>query len=164
MLSELTATLPERPTTVIQPQTKLQTPTHETLHPPLVFSVHAGYLRGNYRHIVADSGDQVVVFAWTNNCIEAIAYNPRNKTAGRILGNLLDRRNSMPFTDTKLYITKSNESPDTLGHVKWKAGEYVRVWNREDKRNARCEGFCFNVATGGIGRFETGSSSLKLID
>lgn len=158
------ATLPDRPTVVAQPQTKPPTPTHETLNPPLAISVKDGYLCGNYQHIVANSGDRVVVFAWTNNRTEAIAYNPRNKTAGRISADLLEKGDSKPFTDTKLCMTSSNESPNAFGYVKWKAGDYIRVWNREDKSHSVSEGVCFNLTTGGIGKFHTTSFSLTLID
>ncbi len=50
------------------------------------------------------------------------------------------------------------------GQVKWKAGDYVMVWNREEKSHARSEGFGFNLATGEIGNFNTISSSLKVIN
>jgi hypothetical protein len=171
LLSELTTSFPNHPTAVIQPQMKLPTklptkpptPTHETLNPPLAIVVKHGYLCGNYQHIVADSGDRVVVFAWTNNRAEAMAYNPRNKTVGRIPADLVKNEVSEPFADTQLYMTTSNESPSSLSHVKWKAGEYVRVWNREN-HYANCEGLCFNVATGGIGKFHTKCSYLTLIN
>lgn len=154
---------PERSTVVTQPQTKLATPTHDILNPPLAISVKDAYLCGNYQHIVASSGDWVIVFAWTNNRTEAIAYNPRNKTAGRISVDLLEEGDSEPFTDTKICKTTSNESHSSLGHVKWKAGDYIRMWNREDKSHAVSEGVCFNLATGEIGRFHTTCFSLRII-
>jgi hypothetical protein len=158
------ATFSDRSTAVTQPQTKPPTLTHETLNPPLTISVKDGYLCKNYRHVVANSGDQVVVFAWTNNRTEAIAYNPRNKTTGQIPADLLENGDSKPFTDTKLCMTTSNETPNSLGHVRWKAGDYIRVWNREDKSHSRSDGFCFNLATGEIGKFNTTSFFLTVID
>lgn len=164
LLSEMFAIFPDRPKAVLQPQMKPPTPTHETLNPPLAIAIKDRYLCGNYRHILANSGDQIVVFAWTSNRTEAIAYNSRNKTVGRVPTSLLEYGGSNPFTDTKLYMTKSDQSRDSLGHVKWKAGDYVRVWNREDKKHSQSAGFCFNIATGGIGKFDTTSFSLILID
>lgn len=154
---------PDRPTVVTQPQAKLTTPTHNILNPPLAISVRDAYLCGNYRHVVANAGDRVIVFAWTNNRTEAIAYNPRNKTAGRISVDLLDEGESEPFIDTTLCMTTSSESHSSFGHVVWKAGDYIRVWNREDKSHAVSEGFCFNLATGAIGRFHTTCFSPRII-
>jgi hypothetical protein len=114
--------------------------------------------------MVANPGDQVVVFAWTNNRTEAIAYNLRNKTTGRIPADLLVKEDSKPFTDTKLCMPTSDESADSLGHVKWKAGDYIRVWDREDQSHARSIGFCFNLATGEIGKFHAICFSPKVID
>jgi hypothetical protein len=163
-LSELLSIFPDRPTVVTQPQTKLPTPTHETLNPPLTISVAKGYVRGNHRHIVADFGDRVLVFGWTNDRTAAIAYNPRNKTAGRISVDSLDKRDSKPCIDTKLYMTRSDENPRSLGHVKWKAGDYIRVWNREDKSHSVSEGLCFNLATEAIGKFHINGVYLTPID
>jgi hypothetical protein len=157
-------TIPDRPTVVAQPQKKLATPTHDILNPPLTISVIDAYLCGNSAHVVANPSDRVIVFAWTNNRTEAIAYNPRNKTAGRIPVNLLDKGDSEPFTDTKLCMTTSDENAWSLGHVKWKAGDYIRVWNRENKSHAVSEGFCFNLATGGIGKFRVTCFSLRIIN
>jgi hypothetical protein len=162
LLSELMVTFPDRPTVVTQPKTKLPMPTHDILNPPLAICVKDAYLCGNYKHIAANSGDRVIVFAWTNNRTEAIAYNPRNKTAGRIPVDLLEKEGSEPFTDTKLCMATSNESSSSLGHVNWKAGDYIRTWNREDKSHAVSEGFCFNLATGGIGRFHATCFSPRL--
>jgi hypothetical protein len=164
MLSDLTATFLHRSSTVTQSQKKTLTPIHESLNPPLMISVKDGYLCGNYRHIVANSDDQVVVFAWTNNHTEAIAYNPRNKTTGRIPADLLEEGDSKPFTDTKLYMPTSDEQHGSRGCIKWKEGDYVRVWNREDRSHARSDGFGYNLATGEIGKFNTTSFSLKVID
>ncbi|KAF2193570.1 hypothetical protein K469DRAFT_712347 [Zopfia rhizophila CBS 207.26] len=164
ILSDLMANFLHRSTAVTQAQMKPPTPIHETLNTPLTVSVKDGYLCENYRHVVANSGDQVVVFAWTKNHTEAIAYNPRNKTAGRIPADLLEKGDSKPFTNTKLCMTTSDERPNPLGLVKWKAGDYVRVWNREDKSHARSNGFCFNLATGEIGKFDTMSFFLQVID
>ncbi|KAJ6276574.1 hypothetical protein J3E71DRAFT_187083 [Bipolaris maydis] len=163
LLSELMIAFPDRPTVVTQPQAKLTTPTHNILNPPLAISVRDAYLCGNYRHVVANAGDRVIVFAWTNNRTEAIAYNPRNKTAGRISVDLLDEGESEPFIDTTLCMTTSSESHSSFGHVVWKAGDYIRVWNREDKSHAVSEGFCFNLATGAIGRFHTTCFSPRII-
>jgi hypothetical protein len=156
-------TFPDRRTVVTQPQTKLATPTHDILNPPLSICVKNTYLCGNYKHIVANPGDRVIVFAWTSNRTEAIAYNPRNKTAGRIPIDVLKKEDSEPFTDTRLCMTTSNESSSSLGHVNWRAGDYM-TWNREDKSHAVSEGFCFNLATGGIGRFHVICFSPRLIN
>jgi hypothetical protein len=162
LLSELMVTFLDRPTVVTQPKTKLPMTTHDILNPPLAICVKDAYLCGNYKHIVANSGDRVIVFVWTNNRTEAIAYNPRNKTAGWISVDLLEKEDSEPFTDTKLCMTTSKESFSSLGHVNWKAGEYIRTWNREDKSHAVSEGFCFNLATGGMGRFHATCFSPRL--
>lgn len=112
---------------VAQPQTKLATPIHDISNPPLAICVKNAYLCGNYKHIAANSGDRVIVFAWTSNRTEAIAYNPRNKTAGRISIDVLKKEDSEQFTDTTLYMTAPNESSSSLDNVNWRAGDCVRT-------------------------------------
>ena len=75
------------------------------------------------------------------------AYNPRNKMARRISVDFLEKGDSEAFTDTKLCMTTSSESPSSVGHVKWKAGDYTRMWNRKDKSHTVSKGLCFILAT-----------------
>lgn len=148
------------PAVVPPPPTKRKTPGHINLDPPLSIRVKDAFLGKDYRHIVASLGDWVAVFAWTENRTKAIAYNPRNQTAGLIPIAFLELSNSKPFTDTKLYMTTSNSiafiaGDDPVRIVNWKAGDYIRVWNRVEKGNGYSMGLGFNMTNGGIGEFYT---------
>jgi hypothetical protein len=112
---------------------------------------------------MAQRGDHVIVHAWTG--LEAIAYNTRNKTTGRVPQNLLNKHAQQECKEDKLYLDTSDGRPTIECPVSWKTGDYIRVWDREDDSNSRASGLCFNLASGHIGRFYTNaSSSLKLVD
>jgi hypothetical protein len=164
MMSSLMATFPHSPGVVAQSQTNPPTPITEILHPPLMVSIKTEYISKNYRHVVANPGDEVVVFAWTNNRTEATAYNSRNKTVGRIPADILDKEGSKPVTNTEICMATSDQKHVSLGHVKWKEGDYIRVWNKESRKHAMIHGIGFNLATGEIGEFDTSSFSLRVID
>lgn len=68
------------------------------------------------------------------------------------------------FEEDKLYMATADESSTSLGYVTWKAGDYIRVWNSEYGAHARSSGFCFNLASGQIGKFSTISYYLKLVE
>lgn len=130
---------------VTQPQTKPPTSDLELSNPPFTVSVEKAYIGNNHRHIVADPGDQVAVFAWNNNRTQAIAYNLRNKSSGCIPANHLQRVPSAPVTDAKLYMTKSALSPHgEVDHVKWNAGDHIWVWGRQDQSHSRTVGLCLS--------------------
>lgn len=114
---------------------------------------------------MAEPGDQVVVFAWTNRRTEATAYNPRNKSNGQIPADVLEKWRSEPFTDAKLYrTTKIEINNQFIDPVDWKRGGNIRIWDKTDKPPYCCEGFGFNLASGKIGRFRTQSAGLLPID
>jgi len=81
------------------------------------------------------------VFAYAKNRAEVVAYNPRNQTAGRFPADHLANQNSTPFSESKLYMTKSDLAK-MFNHVAWKAGDYVRVWNKTDAKYTVCSGLC----------------------
>jgi hypothetical protein len=64
---------------------------------------------------------------------------------------------------TKIGCT-SIERATSVGYVPWKAGDYIRVWDRVNGSHSRCSGFCFNSASGQIGKFSTVSPYLELVD
>jgi hypothetical protein len=65
----------------------------------------------------------------------------------------------------KLYLATSDRPLTDDYPVSWEKGDYIRVWDREDDSHSRASGFCFNLASGQIGRFYTNALfSLKLMD
>jgi hypothetical protein len=113
---------------------------------------------------VACRDDDVVVYAWAENCTEAVAYNTRNKTTGRIPKVLLDMSKIEPFNQDRLYMARLEERSTSVDHVSWEAGDYIRVWDRVNCSHSRCSGVCFNLASGQLGNFLTMSPSLELVD
>jgi hypothetical protein len=105
----------------------------------------------------------VIVYARIG--FQAIAYNIRNKTTGRISQDLLDMNKREEWKGDKLYRATSDGRPTDDCPVSWERGDHIRVWEREDDSHSRASGLCFNLASGQIGRFYTNASfSLKLID
>lgn len=127
-------------------------------------SVKADYYPGTRQGVVAHCGDDVVVYAWAEKNTEAVVYNTRNRTSGRISINLLGTSKTELIHQDKLYMATSDERAALVGHVSWKAGDYIRVWDRVNGSHSRCSGFCFNLASGQIGEFSTASSDLELVD
>jgi hypothetical protein len=137
---------------------------YELYNPPRKIRVKDSQIARSYHQIVAKRDDHIIVHAWAKNYTEAIAYNTRNKTTGRITMDLLDMSKTEAFEEDKLYMATSDERSTSLGHVTWKAGDCIRVWNREDSAHSRSSGFCFNLASGQVGKFSTMSFYLELID
>ena len=115
--------------------------TLEILNTPLTIPVTKDNTPLNYEQVLADRGDHLVVFAYAKNRAEVVAYNPRNQTAGRFPADHLANQNSTPFSESKLYMTKSDLAK-MFNHVAWKAGDYVRVWNKTDAKYTVCSGLC----------------------
>lgn len=164
MITELHKNYGEQSTSSPPQQSKSTSLSYELYNPPRRIRMKDSHISRNHQKIVARRDDDVVVYAWANNCTEAIAYNTRNKTTGRVASDLLDMSNTEEFREDKLYLATSDEKSTALGHVTWNAGDYVRVWNRVDGSHSRSSGFCFNLASGKIGKFSTMSFYLQLVD
>jgi hypothetical protein len=52
----------------------------------------------------------------------------------------------------------------SFNHVAWKAGDYVRVWNKSDGKHLRSSGLCFVMATGQIGKFSSNTFDLVALE
>jgi hypothetical protein len=163
MITELYKTLGEPPVPALRHQPTPALPSHFIETPPLKIPVKRDYTPRNDRGVIVRAGDHVIVYARIG--FEAIAYNTRNKTAGRISEELLDMSKQEEWKGDKLYLATSNGRPTDDCPVSWKKGDHIRVWERKDDSHSRANGFCFNLASGQIGRFNTDASfSLKLMD
>jgi hypothetical protein len=69
-----------------------------------VFSIEDEYIGPNDRYLVAQLGDDVVVYAWTNDEEVAIAYNSRNDKARRIPACLL-KKESQPRITSEIGVS-----------------------------------------------------------
>jgi hypothetical protein len=164
MLSDFKASIPKSSTTTTVTRKKTSISGFKVLERPFMTLVRVNYTSSSYKQVLANSGDRVLVFAYTNDGTGTIAYNPRNKTAGKISTDVLDNANVEPFSDSKLYMTLGHESRASFRHVEWKRGDYIRVWNREDESYSRSSGFCFVLTTGQIGRFMTQTAQLEAVE
>jgi hypothetical protein len=118
----------------------------------------------NQQQVLARCGDHIIVYAWFYSPTEAVAYNPSNKTTGRIPVTALDMSSDEPYDQGNLCLAKMDEREVSLGHITWKAGDYIKVWGRVNYINPRCAGFGFNIATKQIGKFSTYKEYLETVE
>ena len=91
MMSSLVAVFQRASPEASQPRRNPPAPISEVLQPPLKLSITAEHVGANYRHLVANPSDYIIVYAWTNHQEMAIAYNTPNDTTGRIPTDLLSK-------------------------------------------------------------------------
>lgn len=162
-ITELLNTLGKRSVTAPPQQSNPALPSYHMQDPPLKVPMKTKHTPRDDREVMAQRGDNVVVYGWTG--FEAISYNTRNKTTGRVSQTLLDMDKQEECKGGELYLATLDGRPTDECPVSWKKGNYIRIWNQEDESNSRASGFCFNLASGQIGRFYTNASfSLKLVD
>ncbi len=158
MMSSLVAIIQRASQTQIKPPA----PTTQVLHTPLKLLVKAEYVGTNYRHLVAQPGDDLIVYAWTNNKQTAIVYNARYGIAGRIPANVLQMEASQPVMGSEICVSFSdNKGNGAVGSLTWKAGDYLRICKWDN--GYRNSGIGFNLATVEIGLFSVGVGNLKNI-
>jgi hypothetical protein len=141
---------------------------------PQKIRVVADHVPGTQQEVLARRDDYVIVYAWVENKTEkvswgedkteAVAYNLTNKTAGRIPRAVLEVYSSEPYDQDKMCLAQEDVRTLSLGHITWKAGDYIRVWGRVEHPRSQCTGFGFNVASGQIGKINTYSGGLKPVE
>jgi hypothetical protein len=129
-----------------------------------MITIDFDHVARTFRGVLANCGDSIVVFAYTDDKSEAIAYNQRNGTAGRLPANLVNEHMSQSFPGSKMYVATSDIGPMSPSLVGWKEGYYIRIWDRKNEKGAMCSGFCFVLATGRIGKFSASIYSLKALE
>jgi hypothetical protein len=129
-----------------------------------MITIDFDHVARTYRGVLANCGDSIVVFAYTDDKSEAIGYNPRNGTAGRLPANLVNEHMSQSFPGSKMCVATSDTGTLSPSFVGWKEGDYIRIWDRKNEKGAMCSGFCFVLATGRIGKFTASIYSLKALD
>jgi hypothetical protein len=135
-----------------------------TCNPPRKIRVRTDHIPGTQQEALARCDDHVIVYAWIDNETEALAYNPTNKTAGRVPRAVLDMTSNEPSDQDKVCLAKEDSRSKTLGHITWKAGDYIRVWGRVEHSHCQCTGFGFNMASGQIGKFNTYWGGLEPVE
>jgi hypothetical protein len=140
---------------------------------PQKIRVITDHFPGTQQEVLARRNDYVIVYAWVDNKTEeswwtdkpeAVAYNLTNKTAGRIPRAVLDMSSNEPYDQDKMCLAQEDSRIMILGHIIWKAGDYIRVWGRVEHPRSQCTGFGFNVASGQIGKINTYSGGLKPVE
>jgi hypothetical protein len=116
-----------------------------------------------HQELVANCGDELVVFGWIPHRTEAVAYNTRIQRAGRIPADRLNTFTSSPFMGGNLCIAKERQTSRSIDCIAWSAGDCIFVWDRIEGKHCIANGFGFNRATGAIGRFETTSFNLPAL-
>jgi hypothetical protein len=138
--------------------------TLKILEPPQIMVVKENPVPRTYKELVADCGDELVVFGWTACRTQAIAYNARTQRAGRFPADKLDTRDSKSFVGWNLCIAQDKQIPRSIVDcIGWSAGDYIIVWDRKEGKHCMASGFGFNRATGAIGKFETTSFYLQTL-
>jgi hypothetical protein len=163
LLSHTTGKSLESKNGLNQEPSKVPKPTFEILQPPQIMLVKESYIPRTYQGLVADCGDEVVVFAWAAHQTEAIAYNARIRRVGRLPAAILDTLDPAPFTKGNLCIAKDSKTSRPIDGIGWSAGDYIMVWDRKEGKDCFANGFGSNRATGAIGRFETSSFNLQAL-
>ncbi|KAF2441480.1 hypothetical protein P171DRAFT_497714 [Karstenula rhodostoma CBS 690.94] len=125
----------------------------EIQSPPVSVPVTRSHMPGNHNGVVARPGDRVIVYGWAKNGSEAIAYNARNDTTGRIPTLVLDVVHQEPV-ETKLYMVAADQPFTSELKVTLKAGDFIRMWNCVHGPNV-WSGMCFNLASGQIGKYSS---------
>jgi hypothetical protein len=135
-----------------------------TCNSPRKIRVRTDHIPGTQQELFARRGHHVIVYAWVQNETEALAYNPTKKLVGRIPRAVLDMTSTGPSDQDKVCLATTDSGCFGPGEheVNWKAGDYIRVWERVDA--SWSTGFCFNIASGQIGRFSALRSSLVPVE
>jgi hypothetical protein len=131
------------------------------VYPPKIFAVKQGNVPKINKGLVADLRDEVIMFSYSYDGLEAIGFNAQIQRGGRIPADRLETKTCKPFLASTLCLARNKETPKSIDHIGWCAGEHLSVWDRVEGRHLRAQGFCFNRSTGGIKKFETASSHLK---
>ena len=127
----------------------------EVLSTPLKFRVEREYLGPDSKHIVAQSGDYVVVCAWIQNRTTALAYSERNSTIGKIPVSCLDLENSRPAVIDGVYLASESQhvSRESFWDIGWVAGSHIKVYQFRESDSSIKKGIGLNLATGKVGVF-----------
>jgi hypothetical protein len=132
-----------------QPPKTSNTPKIEVLHTPQTFLASREYVGKNHYFLLAEPGDRVVVHAWVDGK-DAVGFNERNFSAGRIPSNFLGEK--VPNSEDKFESFVAN-GPNThtlsSGRLDFVLGDRIRVCMWISKKS----GVGFNLAAGKIGKF-----------
>lgn len=154
------------------PEQAASTPTNKPKPEPEIFttpqhySAKCNYLGGNFLDVVAKTGDEIIVCGTHGDF--ALAYNPRNKTAGRIPFSYLQKVKSETVANGWVYLANNTRhvSVDntTQAYILcWSKGDHIRVYQWESAYQT--SGIGVNLATNQIGRFTfNGHSIWQLIE
>lgn len=143
---------------------KVPKSTLKILQPPQIMTVKEDPISRTYKGLVADCGDELVVFGWAACRTEAIAHNARIQRAGRFPADKLDTLDPKSFMGCNLCIAKNKQSSTSVVDcIGWSAGDYITVWDRKEEKHCMASGFGFNRACGAIGKFKTASFDLQAL-
>ena len=147
-----------------QPETQLDPPAsindgREVLPIPLEYIVQKTCIGPDYQYLIAHPEDHVIVHAWVSGY--AVAYNPRNKTAGRVPKSGLEGV-AIEINTSDIALATESNIPTVVGELRWKVGDYIRICDWDD--SFKCRGTAFNMRTLQIGRFTNQATSIKIVE
>ncbi|QKX53262.1 uncharacterized protein TRUGW13939_00338 [Talaromyces rugulosus] len=134
----------------VQAPKKSNTPKIEVLHTPQTFIANREYVGKNHDFLLAEPGDRVVVHAWVDGK-DAVGFNERNFSAGRISSNFLGDKVPNSKDKFESFIADEPNCPIRWsgGRLDIKSGDRIRICMWNSKKN----GVGVNLATGKIGDF-----------
>jgi hypothetical protein len=119
---------------------------------PQLNDVYRDFMGTDHRFAIVKSGDQVEVYGMDGD--EAIIFNKRNFSVGRVPANLLGRASSEDDLQFETFTARENYRGDpTTGHfLSWNVGTRILVCDWDNRKAYR--GIGINLSTGKTGRFE----------
>lgn len=178
MLSSLVPT-PKSPSGLVvppaaPPEQAVAPPAKKLVSEPYIFptpqkySANCNSLGRSVRDVVAKTGDEIIVCGVDNDF--AMAFNPRNKTAGRIPLRCLQKGKSKTTVTSSLHLAQKNHTTimkgtDGCGVLPWSVGDYIRVyqWYNPQTRSIY-RGIAVNMAKKQIGRFISNGYEFTLME
>ncbi|KAL2783704.1 hypothetical protein BJX66DRAFT_318033 [Aspergillus keveii] len=119
---------------------------------PVLKDVYADFTGSDDRFAIVKSGDQVFVYGEDGE--EAIIFNERNRSVGRVPANILGKDSAETDQQFATFICREdyNGNPSTGYFLSWKVRTRILVCSWEDPKIYR--GIGINLSTGKTGRFE----------
>lgn len=135
----------------------------ETLLTPERWLATMDYTGEDYRYLNARSGDNIIVYGWTGDKKNAVAFNEQNCSSGWIPSKYLrDRGMIESWKESFLARQKHASEPQWNRYLEWNRGERIKVcywFNRSS-----FVGVGFNMKTGQIGEFEIHDRNCSIED
>jgi hypothetical protein len=126
----------------------------KTLLTPQKCRARADYIGEDYQYLHARFDDRIIVYGWTGDKENAVAFNEQNCSSGWIPSKYL-RNQGLVETWKESFLARQNHAsePQWNQYLEWKrGGGRIRVCYWINRKSFK--GVGFNMKTGQIGEFE----------